>query len=145
MEFLWIILGIIVFILVMGILVMVHEAGHFLVAKKAGILCHEFSLGMGPLIYQKKKGETLYSIRLFPIGGYVSMAGEEIEDNILKGIKKIKLVIDEQNKVEKIIVNLDNPNYANLSSVEVKDYDLIGTSNALEDELFIEVVENEEN
>ena len=144
MEFLWIILGIIVFILVMGILVMVHEAGHFLVAKKAGILCHEFSLGMGPLIYQKKKGETLYSIRLFPIGGYVSMAGEEIEDNILKGIKKIKLVIDEQNKVEKIIVNLDNPNYANLSSVEVKDYDLIGTSNALEDELFIEVVENEE-
>lgn len=55
MEILWIILGIIVFILVMGLLVMVHEAGHFLVAKKAGILCHEFSIGMGPLIYQKKK------------------------------------------------------------------------------------------
>ena len=50
---LWIILGIIVFIIVMGILVLVHEAGHFLVAKKAGIVCHEFSIGMGPVIFQK--------------------------------------------------------------------------------------------
>lgn len=103
MEILWIILGIIVFILVMGLLVMVHEAGHFLVAKKAGILCHEFSIGMGPLIYQKKKGETLYSVRLFPIGGYVSMAGEEVEDNILKGIKKVKLVIMMIEKLKKLL------------------------------------------
>ena len=144
MEILWIILGIIVFILVMGLLVMVHEAGHFLVAKKAGILCHEFSIGMGPLIYQKKKGETLYSVRLFPIGGYVSMAGEEVEDNILKGIKKVKLVINDDRKVEKIIVNLDNPKYTDLSIVEIESYDLIGTSKALDDELYIEVLDGEQ-
>lgn len=58
---------------------------------------------MGPLIYQKKKGETLYSVRLFPIGGYVSMAGEEVEDNILKGIKKVKLVINDDREVEKLL------------------------------------------
>ncbi len=140
---LWIILGIIVFIIVMGILVLVHEAGHFLVAKKAGILCHEFSIGMGPVIFQKKKGETVYSIRLFPIGGYVSMAGEEVEDNILKGVQKVKLVINEQNIVEKIIVNLENPKYADLPIYDVVSYDLIGTKDTLEDELFIEV-KNEE-
>ncbi len=144
MEILWIILGIIVFILVMGLLVMVHEAGHFLVAKKAGILCHEFSIGMGPLIYQKKKGETLYSVRLFPIGGYVSMAGEEVEDNILKGIKKVKLVINDDREVEKIIVNLDNPKYTDLPIVEIESYDLIGTSKALDDELYIEVLDGEQ-
>lgn len=79
------------------------KLGIFLVAKKAGILCHEFSIGMGPLIYQKKKGETLYSVRLFPIGGYVSMAGEEVEDNILKGIKKVKLVIMMIEKLKKLL------------------------------------------
>ena len=60
MIFLYIILGIIVFVLVLGIIVLIHEAGHFLIAKKSGILCHEFSIGMGPLIWQTKKGETMF-------------------------------------------------------------------------------------
>lgn len=137
-DFVWIIIGIIVFIIVMSILVVIHEAGHFLVAKKSGILCHEFSLGMGPLVYQKKKGETMYSFRAFPIGGFVSMAGEEVEDNILKGVKQVKLVIKE-NRVEKIIVNLNNPKYRDLPTYDLINYDLIGTKNAGEDELFIEV------
>lgn len=143
MEFLWIILGVIVFVIVMGLLVLIHEAGHFIVAKKAGILCHEFSIGMGPVIYQKKKGETLYSIRLFPIGGYVSMAGEEVEDNILKGVEKVKLVINDENYVEKIIVNLNNPKYKDLKVYEIVGYDLIGTKEAREDELYIEVKDEE--
>lgn len=71
----------IAFVLVLGITVLIHEAGHFFFAKRAGIYVYEFSIGMGPKIYSwKRKGdETLYCIRWFPIGGYVQMAGEEIE------------------------------------------------------------------
>ena len=69
------------FILILGITVTIHEFGHFLFAKKAGIYVYEFSIGMGPRIkkFTRKNDETEYSIRLFPIGGYVQMAGEEIE------------------------------------------------------------------
>ena len=143
MELLWILLGLVIFSIVMSVLVIVHEGGHFLAAKKAGILCHEFAVGMGPVIYQKKKGETVYSIRALPIGGYVSMAGEEVEENILKDVKKVKLLI-ENNIVTKIIVNLENPKYKDLPTYDVVKYDLIGTSDAIVDELYIEVKENEE-
>ncbi len=69
------------FILVLGITVFIHELGHFIFAKKAGIYVYEFSIGMGPKIfkYKRKNDETDYSIRLFPIGGFVSMAGEDVE------------------------------------------------------------------
>ncbi len=62
---------------------MVHELGHFLFAKKAGIYVYEFSLGMGPRIFhfKRKNDETIYAIRLFPIGGFVSMAGEDLESD----------------------------------------------------------------
>jgi regulator of sigma E protease len=68
-------------ILILGIIVFIHEFGHFLFAKKAGIYVYEFSLGMGPRIFKfnRKNDETDYSLRLFPIGGYVQMAGEEID------------------------------------------------------------------
>ncbi|MBN2898249.1 MAG: RIP metalloprotease RseP [Clostridia bacterium] len=64
------------FIVVFAMLVFFHELGHFAVAKWNGILVHEFSIGMGPQIFSKKKGETLYSLRAFPVGGYVKMEGE---------------------------------------------------------------------
>lgn len=69
------------FILVLGITVFIHELGHFIFAKKAGIYVYEFAIGMGPKIFKfnRKNDETTYSIRLFPIGGYVQMAGEEVE------------------------------------------------------------------
>ncbi len=69
------------FILVLGITILIHEFGHFIFAKKAGVHCYEFSIGMGPRLFKwnRKNDETDYSIRLFPIGGYVSMAGESIE------------------------------------------------------------------
>lgn len=71
------------FVLILGITVCIHEFGHFLFAKKAGIYCYEFSIGMGPLIksWKRKNDETLYCIRAIPIGGYVSMAGEQIDDD----------------------------------------------------------------
>ncbi len=74
------------FILVLGVTVFIHELGHFLFAKKAGIYCYEFSLGMGPVLWKfnRKNDETTYAIRLFPIGGFVQMAGEavDLDENI---------------------------------------------------------------
>ncbi|WP_034419755.1 RIP metalloprotease RseP [Thermanaerosceptrum fracticalcis] len=67
-------------ILVFGMIIFVHELGHFLVAKAAGIRVEEFSLGMGPKITSARRGETLYSLRVLPIGGYVKMAGEMGEE-----------------------------------------------------------------
>ena len=74
---------IIYFILILGITVFIHEFGHFIFAKKAGIYVYEFSIGMGPRLFKwnRKNDETEYSIRLFPIGGYVQMAGESNEDD----------------------------------------------------------------
>ena len=71
------------FILILGITVFIHELGHFIFAKHAGIYVYEFSIGMGPQIFKfhRKNDETEYSIRLLPIGGYVQMAGEEIESD----------------------------------------------------------------
>ncbi|MEG0266284.1 MAG: RIP metalloprotease RseP [Bacilli bacterium] len=71
------------FILILGITVCIHEFGHFYFAKKSGVYVYEFSIGMGPVIKQwkRKNDETVYSIRLFPIGGYVSMAGEQVDDD----------------------------------------------------------------
>lgn len=68
-------------IILFGIIVFVHELGHFLLAKKAGIKIHEFAVGMGPKLFATKKGETLYSLRLLPIGGYCAMEGEDGESN----------------------------------------------------------------
>lgn len=67
----------IVFILMLTFLISIHELGHLLAAKWAKVYCYEYSIGMGPLIYQKKGKETNFSIRALPIGGYVAMAGEQ--------------------------------------------------------------------
>ena len=64
-------------ILVFGILIAVHELGHFLVAKACGVRVDEFAIGMGPAIWKKQKGETLYAVRCLPIGGFCAMAGED--------------------------------------------------------------------
>ena len=74
---------IIYFILILGITVFVHELGHFMFAKKFGVHVYEFSIGMGPKLFKfnRKNDETDYCIRLLPIGGFVQMAGEEIEQD----------------------------------------------------------------
>lgn len=71
-------------ILVFGILVFIHELGHFVVAKFAGIKVHEFAIGMGPKLLSFNKGETSYYIRALPLGGYVRMEGEDEESNDLR-------------------------------------------------------------
>lgn len=70
------ILTIVVFLIVLGVLVIVHELGHFIVAKKTGVKVEEFAIGFPPRIYSLKRGETEYSINAIPLGGYVKMLGE---------------------------------------------------------------------
>lgn len=71
----------IISVLVFAAIVMVHEFGHFIVAKLSGIRVEEFAIGMGPKIVGKKKGETLYSLRAIPIGGYCKLTGEDEASN----------------------------------------------------------------
>lgn len=77
----YMLLNIISFVVVFCILVLFHEFGHFAAAKLNGVYVHEFSIGMGPHIFQKQGKETLYSIRALPIGGYVNMEGEDAESD----------------------------------------------------------------
>lgn len=70
------------FIFVLGVLIFVHELGHFLVAKRVGIKVERFSLGFPPYIFSKKYGETAYSIGIIPLGGFVKMAGENPDEEV---------------------------------------------------------------
>ena len=74
-------ISLILFIFILGLIVLIHEFGHFLFAKLFDVYVYEFSIGMGKRLWFKKKGDTEYSIRAIPLGGYVSLAGEEIEDD----------------------------------------------------------------
>ena len=84
----------ILFILILGLIVFIHEFGHFIFAKKAGIHVFEFSLGFGPKLFsfRRKNDETEYMIKLIPLGGYVALAGEvyDEEDEELKKIPEDK-------------------------------------------------------
>ncbi len=75
------IINIIVFILVFGFIIFIHELGHFVAAKYFGVYCSQFSIGMGPKLLSKKIGETNYELRALPIGGFVAMAGEVEQEN----------------------------------------------------------------
>lgn len=77
-------------ILFFGLIIMFHELGHFIFAKLFKVQVNEFALGMGPAIFKKKKGETQYSVRLLPIGGYVSMEGEDEDSENERAFCNIK-------------------------------------------------------
>lgn len=76
----WVI-QILVALLAFGIIIFIHELGHFIVAKSVGITVHEFALGMGPRLFSFRRGETVYSLRLVPIGGFTQMEGEDEESS----------------------------------------------------------------
>ena len=124
-------LNLIVFVLVLGVIILIHELGHFYFAKKSGILCHEFSIGMGPALYQKRKGETIYSVRSIPIGGYVSMAGESITDALIKKSMVIGIRLDGEERITSIVLNQESTSDIIGSVV---DYDLYGKNKS---QLFI--------
>ena len=92
---------VVAFIVILSILIFVHEFGHFVVAKKTGIKVEEFGFGFPPRIWGKKIGETIYSINALPIGGFVKLLGEELEEQVGERPEiNIKLVWD------KIFVNI---------------------------------------
>ncbi|NCU16497.1 RIP metalloprotease RseP [Pallidibacillus pasinlerensis] len=128
---------VIAFILLFGALVFFHELGHFLFAKKAGILCREFAIGFGPKVFAFKKNETVYTIRLLPLGGYVRMAGEDPELIELKPGLRVGLILDENEVVQKIIIN-QKSKYPNARIVEIERADI-------EKDLFIQGIEEEED
>ncbi len=103
---------VIAFIIVFGSLVFFHELGHFIFAKRAGILVREFAIGMGPKIFGMTKGETLYTIRLLPLGGYVRMAGDDADKIELQPGYRVGLILNRDNVAEKIYLNqkVQNPN-----------------------------------
>lgn len=94
---------IICFIIILSVIIIVHELGHLIAAKRFNVYCKEFSIGMGPILWQRQKGETAWSIRALPIGGYVAMAGEDGVDEdeelsipyerTINGAKKWKQII----------------------------------------------------
>ncbi|MBO1510378.1 RIP metalloprotease RseP [Metabacillus bambusae] len=114
---------VIAFVLIFGALVFFHELGHLLLANRAGILCREFAIGFGPKILSFKKNETVYTIRLLPIGGFVRMAGEDPEVIEVKPGHNVGLLFNKENKVEKIILN-NKEKYPQARIIEVENADL---------------------
>lgn len=114
---------VIAFILMFGLLVSIHEWGHTIFAKRAGMLVREFAIGFGPKILSFTKNETLYTIRLIPAGGYVRVAGDDPEIVELKPGHHIALDFNRDGKVSKIIVN-NKSKHPNARTIEVEKVDL---------------------
>lgn len=93
------IITIITFIIVFGILVLVHEFGHYYFAKRAGILVREFSIGMGPKVWWRRSNGTTYTIRILPLGGYVRLAGADEDEDELRPGTPVTLQTNEEGKV----------------------------------------------
>lgn len=102
--------AIIAFIFVFGILVIVHEFGHFFVAKKSGVLVREFAIGMGPKLLSWNRNNTAYTLRILPVGGYVRMAGLDEESDLDPG-QRLRLSFNEQNHIIKIDTRVDEAVY----------------------------------
>lgn len=97
--------GILVFA-VLSILVLVHELGHFLVAKRMGILVEEFGFGLPPRIFGKKIGETIYSLNALPIGGFVKLYGEDYDEQLAHKGKNYSRTFFAKSKIERTLVLL---------------------------------------
>ncbi|SFB89522.1 regulator of sigma E protease [Alkalibacterium subtropicum] len=113
--------NILAFILVFGIIVVVHEFGHFYFAKRAGILVREFAIGFGPKLFYHRKGETTYTVRMLPVGGYVRMAGYEEEADLRPGMA-VQLSLDSNDNVKKIDIQGSEETVDSIP-VEVSSFD----------------------
>ncbi|MCU5746743.1 RIP metalloprotease RseP [Staphylococcus sp. SQ8-PEA] len=113
---------ILAFIIVFGVLVTVHEYGHMFFAKRAGIMCPEFAIGMGPKLLSFRKGETLYTIRLLPVGGYVRMAGDGLEEPPVQPGMHVKIKLNDDGEITHIILD-DHHKFQKIEAIEVKNCD----------------------
>lgn len=89
-------------------------------AKRAGIMCPEFAIGMGPKIFSFRKNETLYTIRLLPVGGYVRMAGDGLEEPPVEPGMNVKIKLNEENEITHIILD-DHHKFQQIEAIEVKN------------------------
>lgn len=116
-------MSIIVFLAVFSIIVTIHEFGHYYVAKKSGVLVREFALGMGPKIVAFKRGETTFTIRALPLGGFVRMAGyDDANEQIVEG-QRLFIQLD-NNRVVTILDTQDVPTATEGLFVEVVSCDM---------------------
>ncbi|KKI58872.1 RIP metalloprotease RseP [Staphylococcus haemolyticus] len=125
------------FMIVFGVLVTVHEYGHMFFAKRAGIMCPEFAIGMGPKIFSFRKNETLYTIRLLPVGGYVRMAGDGLEEPPVEPGMNVKVKLNDKDEITHIILD-DQHKYQKIEAIEVKQCDF-------KDDLYIEGITSYDN
>ncbi|WP_342560517.1 RIP metalloprotease RseP [Psychrobacillus sp. FSL W7-1457] len=114
----------IAFIIIFGSIVFFHELGHFIFAKRAGIMVREFAIGFGPKIFGMTKGETLYTIRLLPMGGYVRMAGEDLDSVELQPGYRLGIRVNKDNKIDQIVLN-QNKQFPDMLFLEVERSDLM--------------------
>ncbi|WP_202077156.1 RIP metalloprotease RseP [Caldalkalibacillus salinus] len=123
-------------IIVFGLIIFVHELGHLIIAKRSGILCREFAIGFGPKLFAFKRGETVYTIRILPLGGYVRMAGEDPEIIEVKTGHDIGVVLNAEKQVEKIVLD-QKAQYPEAKIINVRKIDM-------EDELVVEGYDHED-
>lgn len=97
-------MNIIIFLIILLVLVVSHEWGHFIVAKKSGIRVDEFAFGMGPKIWSMKRGETTYRFNIFPIGGYVKIFGENPDEDSINGPYKSRSFINKSAKIQALVL-----------------------------------------
>lgn len=144
-------MGIVVAIIVFGLIIAIHEFGHFIAAKSSGVRVNEFAIGMGPQILKKKKGDTTYSLRLFPIGGFCAMEGEDEDSNDECALnnksvgKRFKILIAgaAMNLILGIVIvlilNIMQPSFATMSIADFQQNATSQSSGLRVDDKFVEI------
>ena len=110
-----IVMSIILTLILLGVIVLIHESGHFFMAKFFKMPVFEFAIGMGPKIFSRKKGETVYSIRALPLGGFVNIGGMQPEEFDFENFKREK--IDEIAEILK-----EEEDFKNLEAQKFNEY-----------------------
>lgn len=111
-------MGVLLTIILLGLIIFLHELGHFMTAKWFKMPVKEFSLGMGPKLISKKFGETVYSIRVFPLGGFVNISGME-----KKEIEKDAIIVETEEEINKILEENDDAIIYTQEEIDEINYD----------------------
>ena len=130
-------MGIIFTIVILGVIVFLHELGHFATAKYFGMPVSEFAIGMGPKIFSVRKGETVYSIRVLPLGGFVNIEGMQPENFDLERFKK--------EKTDEIIEELRNEKRLTEKSDEIESEEFVNEVSKRLDENVEKELKKQEN
>lgn len=111
-------MGVLLTIILLGLIIFLHELGHFMTAKWFKMPVKEFSLGMGPKLISKKFGETVYSIRAFPLGGFVNISGMEEKE-----IEKDAIIVETEEEINKILEENDDAIVYTQEEIDEINYD----------------------